>query len=611
MKRVETEADIEVRNCLVQGRSFALVAGAGSGKTDSLTEALDFLRRTRGRDLRRNGQQIACITYTNRAAAVIKARLRFDELFLVSTLHSFLWSAIRQFQPDIRETLRSAHIPALIAKAREKDNGGNSQSALRARERAAELEAELAQIDGPSIFSYEDAVYGNYGLGQLGHDDVIAIASFLLTRSRTFGKILGFRFPYIFIDEAQDTFPAVVDGLNLISKDGGPPLVGYFGDPWQQIYDDRAGAFAPPTGGLTITKTENFRCSKSVIRFLNAFRTDVDQYAAGDNSERAGSVRIRLVRAETPELAKGRYSEAQMDRALARMDQTLAEWDWRGGRDEVRLFLVRQMIARRLGFFRLNALFTGTFASTRAQGEYEAGEHFLLRPLRTAVWPLIAARESGEQRRLIDILRAESPEFAVDGPNRDRPLRQMVGKATEVLDDLHKLWIEGKIRDVLAYCRDRRLCSLPKRLREALSRAPRQEEYNEQLHAEEKGDWLCDDFLKMGTGEIGAYCDFVNNNTAFSTQHGVKGEQHQDVLVVLDDVEAAWNNYSFAKLLTPATSGQPTAGQLDRTRRLAYVCFSRVLDNLRVLLFTPDPISARAELLERRLLAPDQIEGTA
>lgn len=65
--RMETEADRKVRTCLAEKRSFALIAGAGSGKTSSLIDALSRIRETDGASLRRNGQRVACITYGYRA----------------------------------------------------------------------------------------------------------------------------------------------------------------------------------------------------------------------------------------------------------------------------------------------------------------------------------------------------------------------------------------------------------------------------------------------------------------------------------------------------------------------------------------------------------------
>lgn len=66
----------------------------------------------------------------------------------------------------------------------------------------------------------------------------------------------------------------------------------------------------------------------------------------------------------------------------------------------------------------------------------------------------------------------------------------------------------------------------------------------------------------MPTNEIESFVEFINGNTPLSTQHGVKGEEYKDVVVVFDDTDAAWTTYSFTKMLTPNTSGIPTEGQL-------------------------------------------------
>ena len=67
-----------------------------------------------------------------------------------------------------------------------------------------------------------------------------------------------------------------------------------------------------------------------------------------------------------------------------------------------------------------------------------------------------------------------------------------------------------------------------------------------------------------------------------------------------DDIEAAWNLYSFAKMLVPEIAGSPTEGQLDRSIRLAYVSFSRAVENLRILLFTADPKGTKNILIALR-----------
>ncbi|TWT34913.1 hypothetical protein Enr8_23280 [Blastopirellula retiformator] len=103
------------------------------------------------------------------------------------------------------------------------------------------------------------------------------------------------------------------------------------------------------------------------------------------------------------------------------------------------------------------------------------------------------------------------------------------------------------------------------------------------------------------------YCGFIDENTPYSTQHGVKGEEYEDVIVVFDDTEASWTHYTFAILLAPNSAGTANDNQLARSRKLAYVCFSRAIKNLRVVLFTPDPESAAEELMAQGFFQESQI----
>lgn len=608
INRIETTADDEIKACLANHQNFALIAGAGSGKTSSLVDALKQIRENEGKNLRQNGQSIACITYTKRAVEVIKSRLGFDDLYTISTLHSFLWNLIKTFQSDIRKVLKEAYLPILIDNTRSKDNGGNSQIAIKARKKTHQLELELSKIDTVNNFNYSDNQFSNYSKGQLSHDDIIEISIILLQQNQTFRKILGLKFPYIFIDEAQDTYLGIIEGINLVCAEDGVPVVGYFGDPWQQIYDDSAGNFSPPANGKIIKKTENFRCSESVIRLLNSFRKDVSQYPAGHNKEVEGSVIFRLIQTETPEMPRKKYSEDQVTRALLKMDTALEEWGWSNQDNVVKLFLVRQMIARRMGFSELNKLFNGPFSSSRSEDAFESGEHFALKPIISTIYPLITAKNKYNYRDVIDILRNNSPAFYIDGLNASKSLKVMIEHSNSLISELENYWNSSNIKKILEFCVTEKIINISERLMEHLQRPPRTEVYDEGIHEQEKEDWLLDQLFQMNTSEIDAYATFIAKNSSYSTQHGVKGEEYPKVLVVYDDVEASWNNYNFGKILTPNISGSPTSGQKSRGEKLAYVAFSRALEELRVIFFTPNPEMAKRELISSGLLLPEQIE---
>jgi DNA helicase-2/ATP-dependent DNA helicase PcrA len=603
-----TQADREIRECLESSRSFSVVAGAGSGKTTSLITALTFLRDEYGAKLRRDGQQIVCITYTKRATAVIEERLGFDDLYRVSTIHSFLWSAIHRFTKDIRTALRNHIIPVHIAKQRQKDNGGNSQSARKARERVAELEAELEIVEQVKAFKYDESQYSSFSKGQIGHDDVIDLAAFLISEKPLLQRGLGFQFPYIFVDEAQDTFDNVIAAFNKICAGEGLPIVGYFGDPMQQIYDNGSGEFDGPEGFRPIDKEENFRSATSIVTLTNKLRTDIQQRPAGKNANVNGSVLLTLIEAEPPAAPRGRYTPEQLDRALTNFDRALELVGWQNNGDAKRLFLVRQMIARRLGFSAFQNLFTGPYASTKAQDEYTDGNHFLLKPFVTSLCPLLVAFHKGNSRHIVEVLKESTPAFDIAGRNKDRPLKEMLDSANILIHELDVIWQNQSIGDVLSFARVNSLCAFSDRLASNLDREPRSDDYDPNIHSEEKSDWLVDEFLAMPTNELFAYYDFVSDHTPLSTQHGSKGEEYEDVLVVFDDVEAGWTQYSFNKLLTPAVAGNGTEGQLSRSRKLAYVCFSRACLNLRIFLFCQNAIAAQGELVDSELFSAEQVQ---
>lgn len=604
-----TEADTKIAECIAKNVSFSVIAGAGSGKTTSLVEALKGIQKSRGNELRKNGQRVVCITYTNRAVGVISTRLGFDDLFYVSTLHGFLWAEIVRFQEAIREALRDEIIPKHMEKARQKDNGGMSQSAQKARKNLERLTAELAALNEqkPTVF-YEETVVSDYSKCILNHDDVIDVAAYLISNRPLLRKGLGFKYPYIFVDEAQDTFPQVVEALNTMCAGEGLPIVGYFGDPMQQIYENRAGDFAGPEGSERIPKEENFRSSTSVIDLLNNFRTDLRQVPGGKNADVEGSVLIMVAQAPDPEGPRRTYTAEQLDEVKAKFEEAVEQWGWTGNSSVKYLFLARQMIARRLGFVTLHRLFTGDYSSSRSQSDYEDGTHYLLKPFVDDIFPFVDASRNNDPKALIETLRRISPAFDYTGANKNKTLKQILEEASKHSAALVEKWKGDTVKEILEYCKANALCQFSDRLTSQLAR-PLREAYdpNNEDNQREKGDWLADEFFNLKADELERYIDFLDQNTPFSTQHGSKGEEYENVLVMIDDIEAAWSSYSFSKALTPGVAGKPTDRQKELTQKLAYVCFSRAEVNLRILMFSNNGEEAIKELVSGGLFQYDQV----
>ena len=270
-----------------------MVAGAGSGKTTSLIKALDHLARTRGLTLRRAGQQIACITYTEVAVREISDDVGVSSLFHISTIHSFLWSVIRPFQSDIA-TWVGIRIGDKIAERRKHYDRPRTQVRTKARleSEIAELEAQLAAIGDVEKFIYGTG--SSYAEGILGHDDVLKLTPYCIDAHPLLRRVIASRFPFIFVDESQDTNPEVVDALRAIAAEQPRLCVGFFGDPMQKIYMSGAGAIPIGAGWAEISKPENFRCPTAVLGVVNAIR------ATGDGLVQTRGRRIEVGGVEQP-----------------------------------------------------------------------------------------------------------------------------------------------------------------------------------------------------------------------------------------------------------------------------------------------------------------------
>ena len=70
-------------------KSFFLFAGAGSGKTRALVEAMQMFRQKYGQEFRLSARKVAVITYTNAACDEIKHRIDYDSIFTKSVCEFF------------------------------------------------------------------------------------------------------------------------------------------------------------------------------------------------------------------------------------------------------------------------------------------------------------------------------------------------------------------------------------------------------------------------------------------------------------------------------------------------------------------------------------------
>ncbi len=99
---------------------------------------------------------------------------------------------------------------------------------------------------------------------------------------------------------------------------------------------------------------------------------------------------------------------------------------------------------------------------------------------------------------------------------------------------------------------------------------------------------------------------YLEGQTPFSTQHKTKGDEFDNVLVIMDN--GKWSKYNFDKLFNelgnPGSSPDSDAGILERTRKIFYVCCTRSMENLAIFFSSP---SVNVLAGAKRLFGSDRI----
>ena len=632
----DTEADRELYGCLnsFPPRSFMMIAGAGSGKTTSLIKGLTEIIDKHGEKLTLRRQKIACITYTVVAAGEIWADVGNNPLVHVSTIHSFLWSLVKSFQADIQEWVTN-RIDEKLVKLRETAANFGTRVHQRTRDKnerdIVRYELQRAQISQVRAFTY--GIGSDYVNGILGHDDIIKMVPQLIVERPLMRSLLAQQFPFLFVDESQDTTENVVVALKAVDEEFGARFcLGFFGDPMQRIYPTGIGAIVAGPGWANIKKPENFRCPATVLDVANAIRHDGDGLV---------QTRGRMTGAEDALVSVPGSAHLFIFPIDDRRDQLIAQtraWAarknndpaWRADEtnDTVKLLvIVHRMAANRLGFGDLYGALNDD-APEKFKNGFLDGSAWPVRPFNNFILPLASASKNNNEFEAIQVLRTQSPLLSrakLSGVNIAKRLGELRG-FTQRLQRMMEPGSGATNADVLLYVHESRVIDLDPRVLSYLNLTPPQGstmDSDTDQAVEDDGEELTkevsamDNFLSCPASQFWGYYKYVNDESPFSTQQGIKGTEFERVLVVLDDDEATHMQFSYDKYLgiKPLSNrdeanrreGKETA--VERTRRLFYVCCTRALKDLIVVLFTAHPSTAETQIKELNLFPANAIHS--
>lgn len=98
--------------------------------------------------------------------------------------------------------------------------------------------------------------------------------------------------------------------------------------------------------------------------------------------------------------------------------------------------------------------------------------------------------------------------------------------------------------------------------------------------------------------------EFLRPSAIYSTDHGVKGEEYDNVIFVIG---RGWNNYNFERYMpmNPKSIPADTQSAYERNRNLFYVCCSR--PKKRLLLFVTTPFEGNFKSYIESLVGKDNV----
>ena len=602
---VDDHVDTEIQQCFSSNppKSFFMFAGAGSGKTRSLINALEYLDQTKGLYLAEHGKQVAVITYTNAACDEIGRRLQYKSIFQVSTIHSFLWELIKHFQADIRGWVESA-IEAELLELRSQQSKGKSGAAAEKRaEKIASKEERLAKIKKVKRFSYNPNG-DNAGVDSLSHDEVVKIGSDFIATEETMQYILVNKYPILLIDESQDTKKELIDALLCVYETHKKNWsIGMFGDTMQKIYSDGKDRLdeAVPKEWAFPVKVMNHRSAKRIVYLANAIRESIDdkkQRPRTDANE--GTVRLFIADVQSD-------NEKIERKAAAKMSAITSDTNWQTDVGYESLILEHHMAASRFSFSHLYSPLNevASFSSALRKGEIPE-----IKFLANMVSPLVKAHKANDIFEVTKHIRQNSPLLSKKTFAAHPELQQkMLEKAEDATDNLLSLWNNDACPsciEVLQNIKSSGLFDVSERVGDIID--PSYSDGDEKVLALKTA-------LSVPFDEMERYAAYVSEQTRFATHQGVKGLEYPRVMVVLDDSASKGFLFSYEKLfgakdktatdLKNEKEGKDTS--IRRTTRLFYVACTRAKESLAVVVYSENPEVVKNTAISNKWFTEDEI----
>lgn len=298
---ISSEDEIEINH------HFKVFAGPGAGKTHWLSLHVAHVLRE-SRCLGKMGK-IACLSYTNVGADTLMGRMSGEGNRILScTIHRFFYNHIVKPYLHFIALEEGFSIELLtgeddrilfddntfneIKESINKDlNKNDTYDVIKSLKWILQEDGVIRCCTKPQSFTRnQDCILDEnafvcykklaWAKGYMHYDDVLYFSYKLIQKYPFIAQTLAKQFPYVFVDEFQDTNPIQAKIIKQLGENGS--IVGVIGDYAQSIYgflgaDPRQFVSFNLEGLRDYTISDNRRSCNEIIDLLNIIRTEFQQ----------------------------------------------------------------------------------------------------------------------------------------------------------------------------------------------------------------------------------------------------------------------------------------------------------------------------------------------
>ncbi len=644
----ETQIQQDIFDAIDRYQNIIFNAGAGAGKTYSLIESLKYIINNKAKKLTHHNQNIICITYTNVATNEIKERLGNTKLVKVSTIHERLWDLISPYRKQLVEIHNEKLNEELEIIQRELDtevkfqayrdikdkdtfiglmfehksiyyqnkdknaagfktaikdflsqefhdllrNVSNFKSLIGKLYKFKNYQICLEKIEQREYKQVVyDARYNNDRLHKMmiSHDTVLEYAYSLIDRYNMVKQIIIDKYPFILVDEYQDTDGKVIRILKLLDdysqQINHNLFIGYFGDTAQNIYNTGVGKriFELHTGLTTIDKRFNRRSTNEIIQVINTIRNDTINQVSIYSDADGGSVLFYQGSEDSIDDFIGHYK---------------AEWEISHNNKLHCLVLTNELVAKYNKFdnffqkLKLTPYYKINWNSVTT--EILSNDLSKLGVISNLLYRLVDFKQKIENPKtpIIDILNEKIYKHLTFAELKELIvlLKSINGSSIkDFVESMFHIYSETEIQKykrVIEELFDIEVINTESLMDYILYRLfPNIEE-----DAIDSAKQTISELLEVDYDEYIAWFEFVNKienqEIVYHTYHGTKGEEYENIIIVMQNdfgrdrnkFAYYFNNYSNENNLTG-----DDLEKFINTKNLLYVSCSRAIKNLRIL----------------------------